>query len=135
MFKITEDKKQWNCLVGPLNRNLSMYIPLKLYPQILYLYLHYISISQATICMGSFNMHTLSMYTVMLVGVTNAPTIFQHVANNIFHNFLIIFTIVSLNDIVENQAQLVWTCACKEKDDVWKSVWAHFIVIRVVVEC
>ena len=39
------------------------------------------------------------------------------------------------NGSVENQAQLVWTCAYEEKDNVWKSVWAHFIVIRVVVEC
>ena len=35
---------------------------------------------------------------------------------------------------VENKAQLVWTCAYEEKHNVWKSVWAHFIVIRVVVK-
>ena len=43
--------------------------------------------------------------------------------------------LISVFNHVENQAQLVWTCAYEEKDDVWKSVWAHFIVIRVVVEC
>ena len=44
---------------------------------------------------------------------------------------MIVFVFV----FVENQAQLVWTCAYEEMDNVWKSVWAHFIVIRVVVEC
>ena len=33
--------------------------------------------------------------------------------------------------INENQAQFMWTNAYGEKCDVWKSVWAHFIVIFV----
>ena len=40
-------------------------------------------------------------YTVMPFGITNAPAVFQHMVNDIFRDFLDIFTIV----YVERQAQ------------------------------
>ena len=39
-------------------------------------------------------------YTVMPFGLTNAPAVFQHMANDIFRDFLDIFTIVYLDDIL-----------------------------------
>ena len=39
-------------------------------------------------------------YTVMPFGLTNAPAIFQHMANDIFRDFLDVFTIVYLDDIL-----------------------------------
>ena len=39
-------------------------------------------------------------YTVMPFGLTNALAIFQHMANDIFQDFLDIFTIVYLDDIL-----------------------------------
>jgi hypothetical protein len=36
----------------------------------------------------------------MPFGLTNAPAVFQHMANDIFRNFLDIFTIVYLEDIL-----------------------------------
>ena len=39
-------------------------------------------------------------YTVMPFGLTNAPAVFQHMANDIFRDFLDIFTIIYLDDIL-----------------------------------
>ena len=39
-------------------------------------------------------------YTVMPFGLMNAPTGFQHMANDIFRDFLDIFTIIYLDDIL-----------------------------------
>ena len=39
-------------------------------------------------------------YTVMPFGLTNAPAVFQHMANDIFRDFLDSFTIVYLDDIL-----------------------------------
>ena len=39
-------------------------------------------------------------YTVMPFGLTNAPAVFQHMANDIFRDFLDTFTIVYLDDIL-----------------------------------
>jgi transposase InsO family protein len=39
-------------------------------------------------------------YTVMPFGLTNAPAVFQHMANDIFRDFLDIFIIVYLDDIL-----------------------------------
>jgi hypothetical protein len=39
-------------------------------------------------------------YTVMPFGLTNAPAVFQHMANDIFRDFLDVFTIVYLDDIL-----------------------------------
>ena len=39
-------------------------------------------------------------YTVMPFGLTNAPAVFQHMANDIFRDFLDIFVIVYLDDIL-----------------------------------
>ena len=36
----------------------------------------------------------------MPFGLTNAPAVFQHMANDIFRDFLDIFTIVYLDDIL-----------------------------------
>jgi hypothetical protein len=36
----------------------------------------------------------------MPFGLTNAPAVFQHIANNIFRDFLDVFTIVYLDDIL-----------------------------------
>ena len=39
-------------------------------------------------------------YSVMPFSLTNAPIVFQHMANNIFRDFLDIFSIVYLDDIL-----------------------------------
>ena len=39
-------------------------------------------------------------YTVMPFGLTNAPAVFQHMENDIFREFLDVFTIVYLDDIL-----------------------------------
>ena len=38
-------------------------------------------------------------YTLMSFGLTNAPSVFQHMTNDIFRDFLDIFTIIYLDDI------------------------------------
>jgi hypothetical protein len=39
-------------------------------------------------------------YNVMLFGLTNTPTIIQHLMNNIFHKFLDNFVVCYLDDIL-----------------------------------
>jgi hypothetical protein len=39
-------------------------------------------------------------YTVMPIGPTNAPAVFQHFINDIFHDLLDIYVIVYLDDIL-----------------------------------
>ena len=39
-------------------------------------------------------------YTVMPFGLTNAPAVFQHMANDIFRDFLDIFLIIYLDDLL-----------------------------------
>ena len=39
-------------------------------------------------------------YIVMPFGLTNAPAVFQHMANDVYRDFLDIFTIIYLDDIL-----------------------------------
>ena len=40
--------------------------------------------------------------------------------------------LLHFSNTLENDAQILWTCSYGEKHNVWKSVWAHFIVIDVI---
>ena len=68
-------------------------------------------------------------YTVMPFGLTNAPVVFQHMANDIFRDFLDTFTIVYLDDI------LIYSKTQEEHDihvrQVLQRLWEYGLYAKV----